>query len=103
MVNWQPKIKLRQPLNIHKGNLLGNLTDFQSLSVDVIDRKHLKRQFYRDHGHKLNILNSLISGQGEDTRHIIATAKLFLAIRVALDTGLGLVLSHEEAMGLATK
>lgn len=92
---------VREVLNIHKGNLLGNLTDFQSLVVEVVERKVIKRRLYRDHGHSLNILNSLSSGQGEDSRYVIATAKLFLAIRVAIDSGSGLTLSRDDAMGLA--
>jgi predicted dehydrogenase len=92
---------VREVLNIHKGNLLGNLTDFQELSVEVVEQKIVRRQFYRDHGHSLNILNSLRSDRGEDPRYVIATAKLFLAIRRAIDCGSGLILSSDDAMGLA--
>lgn len=92
---------VREVLNIHKGNLLGNLTDFQELSVDVVEQKVVRRQFYRDHGHSLNILNSLSSDHGEDHRYVIATAKLFLAIRSAIDGGSGLTLLSDDAVGLA--
>jgi predicted dehydrogenase len=92
---------VREVLNIHKGNLLGNLTDFQTLSVEVVEQKIVRRQFYRDHGHNLNILNSLNSDHGEDPRYVIATAKLFLAIRGAIDGGTSIALSREDAIALA--
>lgn len=92
---------VREILNIHKGNLLGNITDFQSLSVEVVEQKFVRRQLYRDHGHNLNILNSLESARGEDPQYVIATAKLFLAIRKAIDSGLGMTLARDDAMGLA--
>ena len=91
---------VREVLNIHKGNLLGNLTDFQSLAVEVVENKIVSRRWYRDHGHKINILNSLNSRHGEDIRYIIATAKLFLAIRAALESGSRLTLSRDDALGI---
>jgi predicted dehydrogenase len=91
---------VREVLNIHKGNLLGNLTDFQELSVEILEQKFVRSLFYRDHGHSLNILNSLSSDRGEDPRYVIATAKLFLAIKRAIDGGSGLILSSDDAMGL---
>jgi predicted dehydrogenase len=92
---------VREVLNVHKGNLLGNLTDFQSLSVDVIQEKISRRRFYRDHGHSINVLNSLRGREGEDIRYVIATAKLFLATRAAIDSGNQIELSRNEAMGLS--
>lgn len=90
---------VREVLNIHKGNLLGNLTDFQSLSVEIVDQKINDRLLFRDHGHGVNIINSLNNSKGEDVSYIIATAQLFLAIRKAIDSGNTLFLSFEEAMG----
>jgi predicted dehydrogenase len=92
---------VREVLNIHKGNLLGNLTDFQSLTIEVVEQKIVRRQLYRDHGHNLNILNSLKSERGEDPQYVIATAKLFLTIRRAIDSGSGMTLSRDYAMVLA--
>jgi predicted dehydrogenase len=91
---------VREILNIHKGNLVGNLTDFQSLSVDVIEKKTVWRHFHRNHGHEQNILNSLKSVRGEDQQYIIATANLFLAIRKALESGTVFTLSLDDAMEL---
>lgn len=90
---------VREVLNVHKGNLLGNLTDFQSLAVDVIERKIVRRTVFRDHGHCINILNSLRGKQGEDRKYIIATAKLFLAVRESIDSDCNITLTKEDAMG----
>jgi len=90
---------VREVLNIHKGNLLGNLTDFQSLSVEIVDQKIRRRLLFRDHGHNLNIINSLTNTRGDDPEYVIATAKFFLAIRSAIDSGRIVTLSREEAMG----
>jgi len=91
---------VREILNIHKGNLLGNITDFQSLSVEIVEKKITRRKFFRDHGHKLNILNSLNSLSGEDPKYVLATAKLFLSIRSAITNGSEITLSRVDAMGL---
>jgi len=90
---------VREVLNVHKGNLLGNLMDFQSLSIEVLDKKMVWHKFHRDHGHKINILNSLNSDRGEDPGYIITTAKFFLAIRTAIDTGSSQHLSSQAALG----
>ena len=37
---------------------MANLTDFHHLTLDVAERKIVKRLRFRDHGHKTNILNS---------------------------------------------
>lgn len=91
---------VREVLNVHKGNLLGNLTDFQSLTVDILDKKIIKKQLFRDHGHNENILNSYKNKDGEDIKHIIATAKFFLAIRNAIHEIKDYELSLEDALGL---
>lgn len=91
---------VREILNVHKGNLLGNLTDFQSLTVDILDRKIIRKSFHRDHGHHLNIINSLVSEIGEDSQYVFATAKLFLAIKLAMETGSQVMLPFNEAMVL---
>jgi len=74
-------------LHVHKGDLLANLTDFQSLMVEVVEKKYTKTLLYRDHGHGANILNSVTSKKGEDPAYVIATAKFFLAIKNAIDSG----------------
>lgn len=90
---------VREVLNIHKGDLLANLTDFQSLTTEVVAETRHKTLSYRDHGHGVNIVNSLTSKTGEDPQYVIATAQFFLAIRKAIDSGQSVVLTAEEAAG----
>jgi hypothetical protein len=90
---------VREVLNIHKGDLLANLTDFQSMTTEVVAETRRKTLSYRDHGHGVNIVNSLTSQAGEDPKYIVATAKFFLAIRTAIESGQSVVLTSEEAAG----
>ena len=90
---------VREVLNIHRGDLLANLTDFESLTAEVVEERHNKNLLHRDHGHGVNIINSLNSTTGEDRAYVIATAKLFLAIRKAIDIGQPVSLTAEEAAG----
>jgi len=85
---------VREVLNIHKGNLLGNLTDFQSLTLDIDEQKVRKNIYYRDHGHRANIVNSLTSTSGEDIDYVYLTAKFFLAFKEALESNEKIVVSR---------
>lgn len=83
---------VREVLNLHKGDVLANLTDFHRLSIDVAQKQYRFSSFYRDHGHKANIMNSYQSVKdknpsGENSHYIRATALFFLAIKDAIDTG----------------
>lgn len=95
---------VREQLNIQKGNLLANLADFQTLTLDVVERKHKMRLRHRDHGHKGNILHSFdgvrdINTPGEDVSYVAATAKFFLAIRQAIDSGETVIVTSEDIFG----
>ncbi len=68
---------VREVLNVHKGNLLGNITDFGTLSLEICERKYKKTLLYRNHGHGINIYNSVTSKSGEDPIYVHATAKFF--------------------------
>ncbi|MBZ0169665.1 LmbZ [Candidatus Methylomirabilis lanthanidiphila] len=99
---------VREVLNIHKGNVLANLTDFQRLTVEVVDRKIVTRLRHRDHGHEANIVHSLAGANedgvpGEDMAYIIATAKFFLAVRQAIDSGEKVVVSREDIGGVVPR
>jgi predicted dehydrogenase len=74
---------VREVVNIHKGDVLANLTDFQSLTVDIVDKQYKKKLLHRTHGHGANIMNSVTNEKGETPTYIIATAKLFLSIKKA--------------------
>lgn len=94
---------VREILNVHRGNLLANLTDFQTLTADVVERKRRVRLRHRDHGHEANILNSYNGMRGsdmlgEDASYIAATAKLFLAIRQAVDSGKTVMVSAKDVL-----
>ena len=89
---------VREVLNLHKGNVIANLTDFQALTLDVVEKKTKVRLWHRDHGHEANIVHSFAGtsekgGPGESEAYIAATAKFFLAIRQAIDSGEKVVLS----------
>jgi predicted dehydrogenase len=94
---------VREVLNVHKGDSLANLTDFQILTIDVVEKKRKVRLRHRDHGHEANIVNSLSAalsahGIGESPAYVAATARLFLAVREAIDSGKPVNLSvHDMA------
>jgi predicted dehydrogenase len=88
---------VREVLNVHKGNVLANLTDFQRLTYEVIEKKTKRTLRHRDHGHETNIVHSLAGSMNEDggeaISYVEATARFFLAIRQAIDSGEKVVLS----------
>jgi len=94
---------VREVLNIHRGNVLANLTDFQTLTIDLIEKKSRTRLRHRDHGHEVNIVNSLeaacgAGAAGEDIRYVAATARFFLAIRDAIEQGSTVSLSRDDVL-----
>lgn len=96
---------VREILNVHKGDVLATLTDFQKLTVDVVEKKYRFQPWHRDHGHEENFLHSLRGAiddgvPGEDISYVAATAKFVLAIRQAIDGGNSVELSWKEIMGL---
>jgi len=95
---------VREVLNVHKANVLANLTDFQTLTIDVVEKKEKVRLRSRDHGHGINICHSLDGAAeggapGEDASYVAATAKFFLAIRQAIDSGETVVLAGADISG----
>ncbi len=92
---------VREILNLHKGNVLANLADFQVLTIDKVEKKYRFKLAFRDHGHKANIVNSYRnafgSGAGEDPGHVLNTARFFLAIREAIEEGKNVSLAWDPA------
>lgn len=86
---------VREVLNVHKDNLLANITDFQSLTIETIDKKFRRKLRFRDHGHRANIDNSLFSEAGETAEYIYLTAKFFLAFKESLDASCPVRVSAE--------
>ncbi len=88
---------VREVLNVHKGNVLATLSDFQSLTYSIVERKMKHVLRHRDHGHEANIIHSLRgslgSGEGEKRSYVNDTARFVLAVREAIDSGEKVVLS----------
>jgi predicted dehydrogenase len=96
---------VREILNVHKGDVLAALTDFQKLTVDVVEKKYRFQPWHRDHGHEENFLHSLRGATGdgvagEGILYVAATAKFILAIRQAIDSGKTVELSRKDIIGL---
>jgi len=68
------------------------MTDFKHLSIDIIDKKYRYTSLHREHGHGANLTNSFESTIADDPSRAVdqaycrATARLFLAVRSALDS-----------------
>ena len=82
---------VREILNLHKGDLLANLADFQILTLDKIEKQYNFKLAFRDHGHLANIVNSYRNAMGEsagkDPGYVLNTARFFLGIREAIEEG----------------
>ena len=82
---------VREILNLHRGDLLAEIKDFKSVSIVRGASRRRYKSWYRDHGHKANIVNSYMGtckgeeGRALDLAHVAATAELFLKIREAHD------------------
>lgn len=94
---------VREILNVHKGDLLAEIKDFKSLTYARDYTRKKRKSRFRDHGHQANILNSLnvvrgnAAGSKTKPDHIITTARLFLAIREAHETGETITLNDGPA------
>jgi predicted dehydrogenase len=74
----------------HRGNALISMDDFRTLRIEVVERRHVRRQRFRDHGHKAAILNSYALSRpgttlGADVAYVWETGQLFLQTKVALE------------------
>ncbi len=92
---------VRETLNVQRGGVVANLRDFQSLTVESGPSKTRWRLRHRDHGHEANIVSSLdralrAGAAGEDVAYVAATARLFLAVREAIESGGTVVVPPED-------
>jgi predicted dehydrogenase len=89
----------------HRGNTLLTMDDFRTLRVDVVARRRLTRQRFRDHGHKAAILASygLPGGAtpGADVAYVWETGQLFLKTKDALEQRAPQVVTAFTAEALA--
>jgi predicted dehydrogenase len=96
---------VREVLNAHRGDALLALNDFQKLRTDVGANRRNYRKFFRDHGHQANIENSYAAARMNDYSRAVsltysnATARLFLAVKKAVDTGTSVVVKAEDCLG----
>lgn len=82
---------VREFLNVHKGDLLGEIRDFEQVRLTRNETRTFIKAWHRDHGHRANIVNSLRTVRGKipdttDREYIIDTARFFLAIKEAHET-----------------
>ena len=87
-----------ETLNLQIGDCIASLINFERLIIDLGYKKRKWKPFYRDHGHKYNFMNSYYSvtdqnRSGESKEYIINTAKLFLSIRDAIESGEKIILN----------
>jgi predicted dehydrogenase len=81
---------VRERFAAHRGNALISMDDFQTLTVEVADRKYRYRSIFRDHGHKASICNSYNMARSKDTpgcstQYVWETGLLFLRTKEALE------------------
>jgi predicted dehydrogenase len=82
---------VREILNLHRGDLLAEIRDFKSLSIARGAHRRRYSNWFRDHGHRANIVNSYNgtrmgeAGNASELAYVAATAELFLRIRQAHD------------------
>ncbi len=43
---------VREKLNLHKGNTLISMDDYETMRVDVVEKKKVYKNIFRDHGHE---------------------------------------------------
>lgn len=84
---------VKEKLSAHRGNCLLSMDDYETLTIEVIDRKERYTNFYRDHGHSRNIISAydtVFRGAPYDRaasrQYALDTAWLFLQTRQALET-----------------
>ena len=84
-------------LNLQIGDCAARLINFEKLIIDSGYRNKKWKPIFRDHGHKNNFANSYNSvannSLGESKEYIINTAKLFLSIRDAIESGEKIILN----------
>lgn len=82
---------VRETLNAHRGDVLLSLSDFKTLRLDTVEKKSTTTSFFRDHGHRANIINSYEAVRNGDKskatslEYSCATANLFLGVKEALE------------------
>jgi predicted dehydrogenase len=83
---------VRERFAAHKGNTLISMDDFQTLTVEVVEKKHRTSLWFRDHGHERTIRRSYSMSRPEEAgfngspvAYIWETGELFLRAKEALE------------------
>jgi predicted dehydrogenase len=90
---------VREVLNAHRGDVLLSMSDFHTLRIDRGHSRSHYRGLFRDHGHSANINNSYLAVREGDRSKAVsvaqsnATARLFLAVKDAVDQRRHIVLA----------
>jgi predicted dehydrogenase len=89
---------VREHLSAHRGNCLMTMSDYETLTVEVVHQKTTYRNLFRDHGHSRNIVQAYDSvaqdkpyDRAAEHQYIANSAWLFLKTREALETNQTLV------------
>jgi predicted dehydrogenase len=76
---------VREYLNIHRGNSLISMRDFQVSTLNRGARRETFRTAFRNHGHGATIRNTLSGGPAVTRARVIDSARLFLGARRAAE------------------
>jgi predicted dehydrogenase len=84
---------VRERFHAHQGDAILSLVDFQSLTVEVVERKTTKRLRYRDHGHGTTVARSFAMVRsadgtldpGQPVQYVWETGLLYLETKRALE------------------
>ena len=92
---------VRESFSAHRGNVLMDMSDFKTLTVEVVDQKHKVSPWYRDHGHQGAIEFSWNAHHkvhpGCSVEYVWETAELFLKTREALEQNRKITLQPFDA------
>jgi predicted dehydrogenase len=80
---------VRERFQAHQGDAIVSLIDFQSLEVEVVDRKRATKLRFRDHGHAATVSRSYAMVRGGDAgqpvQHVWETGLFYLETKRALE------------------
>jgi predicted dehydrogenase len=91
---------VRERFHAHQGDAILSLADFQSLAIEVVDRKTTKSLRFRDHGHAATVLRSYAMVRAKDGRldpgqpvqYVWETGLLYLETKRALEENRELII-----------
>lgn len=96
---------VRETMNAHKGDLLVQLTDFQTLRLDIGPVVRHQRLWFRDHGHWRSIRESYLMRSDKSKQETVAmiwgTGCLMLKTREALATATVMNVTDDFSRSLA--